>query len=40
VLNAGDDMIGVEHLEEDSDGMALLKARSSAGSMIVFSLFF
>uniref|UniRef100_K3XF39 DNA 3'-5' helicase n=1 Tax=Setaria italica TaxID=4555 RepID=K3XF39_SETIT len=37
VLNAGDDMIGVEHLEEDSDGKALLKARRSAGSMSAFS---
>jgi DNA excision repair protein ERCC-3 len=30
-------MIGVEHLEEDSDGKALLKARRSAGSMSAFS---
>ncbi|XP_062218305.1 general transcription and DNA repair factor IIH helicase subunit XPB1-like [Phragmites australis] len=37
VLNAGDDMIGVEHLEMDSDGKALLKARRSAGSMSAFS---
>lgn len=37
VLNAGDDMIGVEHLEEDSDGKALLKARRSAGSMSALS---
>jgi hypothetical protein len=37
VLNAGDDMIGVEHLEEDSDGKALLKARRSAGLMSHFS---
>lgn len=37
MLNAGDDMIGVEHLEEDSDGKALLKARRSAGSMSAFS---
>jgi len=37
VLNAGDDMIGVEHLEEDSDGKALLRARRSAGSMSAFS---
>ena len=37
VLNAGDDMIGIEHLEEDSDGKALLKARRSAGLMSNFS---
>ncbi|KAJ1284882.1 hypothetical protein BS78_03G239000 [Paspalum vaginatum] len=37
VLNAGDDMIGVERLEEDSDGKALLKARRYAGSMSAFS---
>lgn len=37
VLNAGDDMIGVERLEEDSDGKALLRARRSAGSMSAFS---
>ncbi|XBI18782.1 hypothetical protein VPH35_060468 [Triticum aestivum] len=37
VLSAGDDMIGVEHLEEDSDGKALLKARRSAGLMSAFS---
>ena len=37
MLNAGDDMIGVEHWEEDSDGKALLRARRSAGSMSAFS---
>ena len=37
MLNAGDDMIGVERLEEDSDGKALLRARRSAGSMSAFS---
>ncbi|XP_044962338.1 general transcription and DNA repair factor IIH helicase subunit XPB1-like [Hordeum vulgare subsp. vulgare] len=37
VLSAGYDMIGVEHLEEDSDGKALLKARRSAGLMSAFS---
>lgn len=37
MLSAGDDMIGVEHLEEDSDGKALLKARRSAGLMSAFS---
>ncbi|KAE8818012.1 DNA repair helicase XPB2 [Hordeum vulgare] len=37
VLSAGDDMIGVEHLEEDSGGKALLKARRSAGLMSAFS---
>lgn len=36
-LNAGDDMIGVERLEEDSDGKALIRARRSAGSMSAFS---
>ncbi|KAL5229099.1 hypothetical protein ABZP36_017364 [Zizania latifolia] len=36
-LNAGDDMIGIERLEEDSDGKALMKARRSAGSMGAFS---
>jgi len=37
VLNAGDDMIGLERLEMDADGKALLKARRSAGSMSAFS---
>ncbi|KAI4969652.1 hypothetical protein ZWY2020_000566 [Hordeum vulgare] len=37
VLSTGDDMIGVEHLEEDSDGKALLKARRSTGLMSAFS---
>ncbi|XP_044965793.1 general transcription and DNA repair factor IIH helicase subunit XPB1-like [Hordeum vulgare subsp. vulgare] len=37
VLSAGDEMIGVENLEEDSDGKALLKARCSAGLMSAFS---
>ncbi|KAE8818318.1 DNA repair helicase XPB2 [Hordeum vulgare] len=37
VLSVGDDMIGVEHLEEDSDGKALLKARRTAGLMSAFS---
>ncbi|XP_044965587.1 uncharacterized protein LOC123425895 [Hordeum vulgare subsp. vulgare] len=37
VLSTGDEMIGVEHLEEDSDGKALLKARCSAGLMSAFS---
>jgi hypothetical protein len=37
VLNARDDMIGVERLEMDADGKALLKARRSAGSMSAFS---
>uniref|UniRef100_A0A0D9YDG6 DNA 3'-5' helicase n=1 Tax=Oryza glumipatula TaxID=40148 RepID=A0A0D9YDG6_9ORYZ len=36
-LSARDDMIGIEHLEEDSDGKALMKARRSAGSMSAFS---
>ncbi|KAL3645669.1 General transcription and DNA repair factor IIH helicase subunit xpb1 [Castilleja foliolosa] len=33
VLSAGDDVVGLEQLEEDADGMALLKARRSARSM-------
>ncbi|GFP91895.1 DNA repair helicase xpb1 [Phtheirospermum japonicum] len=33
VLSAGDDAVGLEQLEEDADGMALLKARRSARSM-------
>jgi DNA excision repair protein ERCC-3 len=37
VLNARDDMIGVERMEMDADGKALLKARRSAGSMSAFS---
>ncbi|KAM0890042.1 hypothetical protein ACQ4PT_027331 [Festuca glaucescens] len=32
----GDDMVGVEHLEEDSDGKARLKVRRSAGLMSAF----
>ncbi|TVU35469.1 hypothetical protein EJB05_17360 [Eragrostis curvula] len=36
-LNAGDDMIGIEQLEMDADGKALLKARRSSGSMSAFS---
>ncbi|KAK1602641.1 hypothetical protein QYE76_018654 [Lolium multiflorum] len=31
VLNTWDNMVGVEHLEEDSDGKARLKARHSGG---------
>jgi DNA excision repair protein ERCC-3 len=31
ILNTWDNMVGVEHLEEDSDGKARLKARHSAG---------
>jgi DNA excision repair protein ERCC-3 len=37
VLNAGDDMVGLEQLEEDSDEKALLKARHLTGSMSAFS---
>ncbi|XP_078160898.1 general transcription and DNA repair factor IIH helicase/translocase subunit XPB1-like [Carex rostrata] len=37
VLSAGDDMVGLEQLEEDSDGKALLKARRLTGSMSAFS---
>ncbi|KAK4400874.1 General transcription and DNA repair factor IIH helicase subunit XPB1 [Sesamum angolense] len=33
VLNAGDDAVGLEQLEEDADDIALQKARRSAGSM-------
>uniref|UniRef100_A0A7C9DV12 DNA 3'-5' helicase n=1 Tax=Opuntia streptacantha TaxID=393608 RepID=A0A7C9DV12_OPUST len=37
VLNAGDDMIGLEQLEEDADEIALMKARRSMGSMSAMS---
>ncbi|CAI9094122.1 OLC1v1029812C5 [Oldenlandia corymbosa var. corymbosa] len=37
VLSAGDDAVGLEQLEEDADGMALLKARRYAGSMSAMS---
>lgn len=37
VLNAGDDAVGLEQLEEDADDIALQKARRSAGSMSAFS---
>ncbi|KMZ67773.1 hypothetical protein ZOSMA_25G01640 [Zostera marina] len=37
LLVAGDDMVGLEQLEEDTDGMALLKARRSMGSMRAMS---
>lgn len=37
LLNAGDDVVGLEQLEEDTDGMALLKARRSMGSMRAMS---
>ncbi|EOA18099.1 hypothetical protein CARUB_v10006557mg [Capsella rubella] len=37
VLNAGDDLVGLEQLEEDTDGMALQKARRSMGSMSAMS---
>ncbi|KAL8498485.1 hypothetical protein ACS0TY_021710 [Phlomoides rotata] len=33
VLSAGDDLVGLEQLEEDADDIALQKARRSAGSM-------
>jgi len=36
VLNAGDDMVGLEQLEEDTDGKAL-KTRRSMGSMSAMS---
>ncbi|CAA6671263.1 unnamed protein product [Spirodela intermedia] len=37
VLNAGDDAVGLEQLEEDTDGMALQKARRTVGSMSAMS---
>lgn len=37
VLNAGDDVVGLEHLEEDEDGIALQKARRIPGSMSAMS---
>uniref|UniRef100_A0A2P2JC71 DNA 3'-5' helicase n=1 Tax=Rhizophora mucronata TaxID=61149 RepID=A0A2P2JC71_RHIMU len=37
VLSAGDDMVGLEQLEEDVDDIALHKARRSAGSMSAMS---
>ncbi|PKU76852.1 DNA repair helicase XPB1 [Dendrobium catenatum] len=37
VLNAGDDAVGLEQLDEDADDIALLKARRSVGSMSALS---
>ncbi|URE25853.1 Type III restriction enzyme, res subunit [Musa troglodytarum] len=37
VLNAGDDMVGLEQLQEDADDIANIKSKRSAGSMSVFS---
>lgn len=37
MLSAGDDAVGLEQLEEDTDGIALQKARRSAGSMSAMS---
>ncbi|KAM7252541.1 hypothetical protein ACFE04_024424 [Oxalis oulophora] len=37
VLNAGDDAVGLEQLEEDADDIALFKARRSMGSMSAMS---
>ncbi|XP_038874425.1 general transcription and DNA repair factor IIH helicase subunit XPB1 [Benincasa hispida] len=37
VLNAGDDMVGLEQLEDDADQIALDKARRSMGSMSAMS---
>ncbi|XP_042475918.1 general transcription and DNA repair factor IIH helicase subunit XPB1 [Macadamia integrifolia] len=37
VLSAGDDAVGLEQLEEDTDDIALLKARRSVGSMSAMS---
>jgi DNA excision repair protein ERCC-3 len=36
-LNAGDDAVGLEQLEEDSDEIALKSARRSQGSMSAMS---
>lgn len=33
MLNAGDDLVGLEQLEEDTDGMALQAARRRKGLM-------
>ncbi|XP_068642462.1 general transcription and DNA repair factor IIH helicase/translocase subunit XPB1-like [Aristolochia californica] len=37
VLNAGDDAVGLEQLEEDADDITLLKARRAVGSMSAMS---
>ncbi|XP_058084749.1 general transcription and DNA repair factor IIH helicase subunit XPB1-like [Magnolia sinica] len=37
VLNAGDDQVGLEQLDEDADDIALQKARRSVGSMSAMS---
>lgn len=37
MLNAGDDLVGLEQLEEDADDIALQKARRSGGSMSAMS---
>ncbi|KAF6176128.1 hypothetical protein GIB67_000222 [Kingdonia uniflora] len=37
VLSAGDDMTGIEQLDEDTDGIALQKARRTFGSMSAMS---
>ncbi|KAI3975018.1 hypothetical protein MKX01_005129 [Papaver californicum] len=37
VLNAGDDMVGLEQLDEDTDDIALLKARRTMRSMSAMS---
>nr|DAD47288.1 TPA_asm: hypothetical protein HUJ06_017225 [Nelumbo nucifera] len=37
VLSAGDDVVGLEQLEEDADDIALQKARRSVGSMSAMS---
>lgn len=36
-MNAGDDMVGLEQLEEDADDIALHKARRMMGSMSAMS---
>lgn len=37
VLSAGDDMVGLEQLDEDADDIALHKARRTMGSMSTMS---
>lgn len=37
MLSAGDDVVGLEQLEEDADDIALHRARRSIGSMSAMS---
>lgn len=37
MLSAGDDLVGLEQLEEDADELALMKARRYMGSMSAMS---